>query len=203
MKHYIIYGLFDPRTGLLRYIGKSSTGLYRPKRHAQPYALKGNSHKENWIKLLLSLNLCYTIQILKESSKETLTQDEIDFIKQSKESGVSLVNSTNGGEGIPRHKHSESAKKKMSVAGKGKKKNPRHIERVANSLRGRHHSKSAIINISTGRRGKGLKQIQDQYGRKYNSIKEAAEALACFPSNISAVLNGTRKTIKGFSFTEL
>jgi hypothetical protein len=37
---YIIYGLVDPETEELRYIGKSSTGMSRPKKHFYPSTLK-------------------------------------------------------------------------------------------------------------------------------------------------------------------
>ena len=47
-----IYGLTDPRTGELRYIGKTKNSLkYRLMRHVR-YRDKGSVHKNSWIGLL-------------------------------------------------------------------------------------------------------------------------------------------------------
>lgn len=45
---FLIYGLLDPRTGLLRYIGKSTCGLRRPRMH-RSVPKKEGKHKTNWL----------------------------------------------------------------------------------------------------------------------------------------------------------
>jgi hypothetical protein len=47
---FIVYALFDPRDGELRYIGKSSQGLKRAKSHIKNADLKrhGRTHKTAW-----------------------------------------------------------------------------------------------------------------------------------------------------------
>lgn len=54
MRSKLIYGLVDPRTSELRYIGRSSSGLTRPKQHTAPAALaKDVARKGNWLRQLV------------------------------------------------------------------------------------------------------------------------------------------------------
>ncbi len=52
-----VYGLIDPRTGELRYIGKAQNLTRRLRQHLQPSELRANTYKVHWIKELLSNNL--------------------------------------------------------------------------------------------------------------------------------------------------
>jgi len=47
MKENIIYGLFDPRDGQLRYIGKSVNGLKRPEETKAKISKKLMGHPAN------------------------------------------------------------------------------------------------------------------------------------------------------------
>ena len=61
---FLVYALIDPRTGAVRYIGKSSTGMRRPRQHINKCYLAGDDYKARWIRQLLSLGLTYEIAIL-------------------------------------------------------------------------------------------------------------------------------------------
>lgn len=112
----IIYGLTCPDTGIVRYIGKSSSGLARPNQHKSKSSLIGISHKNNWIKSLLSQNKVYGIKVIEEcDSKEVLNEREIYWIKFYKDGGHNLVNSTDGGEGSVGFRFSEMSRQKMSA----------------------------------------------------------------------------------------
>lgn len=115
---YIIYGLIDPRTEEIRYIGKSTSGLSRPKSHLNPSKYnKENNYKANWIKGLAALGLQPTIIIIKMvETAEELCQLEIDIIADYKSKGARLTNLTNGGEGALGRINSDETKEKMAKA---------------------------------------------------------------------------------------
>jgi len=53
MTDSFIYGLIDPRTREVRYIGKSARGMQRPLEHSKPcYLRRDRTHKANWIREL-------------------------------------------------------------------------------------------------------------------------------------------------------
>ena len=75
---FVIYGLFDPRTGELRYIGKSVNSSKRAYSHTKSSDLKrhGRTPKTAWIKSLLRLGLRPQVQILKECATAEVLYDE-------------------------------------------------------------------------------------------------------------------------------
>lgn len=112
---FIIYGLFDPRNGELRYIGKSVSGIHRAMGHALPCLLNrdGNTYKANWINQLKRYGLNYNIGIIQEfKNKEYLADAEIFWIKEFRGRGFNLTNMTDGGEGCLGKRYSEETLKK-------------------------------------------------------------------------------------------
>ncbi len=119
---YIIYALADPRSGQWRYIGKSCSGLERPKVHGTPSSLAvgGNLHKDRWIKQLQGHGLSYGIEVLETFlSKFQLDDAERDWIAAARAAGVPLTNQTDGGEGLLGHQHSPETRLKMSLSAGG------------------------------------------------------------------------------------
>ncbi len=164
-KSGLIYGLIDPRYGIIRYVGQTVTTLNQRFEGHLKVDEKGCSYKENWIRKLSSLNLqpepvvlAFGIKVpfityLKIGNKikpfydfDSLDKEEIYFINVTKEecdtAGIKCVNSNNGG-------HGESS---------------RYL-----SHEGKKHSKEWNKNISTGRRrnkkspwNKGLTKKNDK-----------------------------------------
>lgn len=98
---HIIYGLVDPRTLMVRYVGLSSSGLSRAHRHRLPSVLGAeDTHKTRWIRGLLAAGLDYQVITLAPSSRERLVGDEQWWIAYARASGWPLTNSTDGGEGL-------------------------------------------------------------------------------------------------------
>jgi hypothetical protein len=128
---FIIYGLVDPITKQIRYIGKSSYGLKRPKEHFKPSNyLTQKNHKAHWIKSLIEQGLKPGIVILKEASTEAeLSQLEIDTIREYKEKYGNLTNSTDGGEGSLGWIPTEKTKRNIS---QGRK---RYLEALTEPLK--------------------------------------------------------------------
>jgi hypothetical protein len=114
---YVIYGLFDPNTKELRYIGKTNNIKNRLRQHYNPCNLKSNTHKNNWLKCLAEENKKADVEILEiYSTYEELNLAEIELIEYYKYIGCNLVNGTLGGEGCIGHIVSEETRQKLRIA---------------------------------------------------------------------------------------
>jgi len=101
MSKFLVYGLVDPRTLLVRYVGKSQSGLDRPRAHGTPATLRRNRfHCGNWLRELAALGLKYEIAVLETcSSKFELSAAECWWISYGRACGWPLTNLTDGGDG--------------------------------------------------------------------------------------------------------
>jgi hypothetical protein len=90
-----IYGLKDPRTNEIRYIGKSNNP---ERRYSQHFAANDdNSHKCNWIKSLKRKGLRPELVILEITTPEEWEEREKHWIEFGVESGWDLTNIRAGG----------------------------------------------------------------------------------------------------------
>lgn len=91
MNKYLIYGLYCPFIDNLHYIGKSSSGMIRPKSH-----MRGIHSKKigEWVDQLKFLGYKPIIKILEECTKDNLDEKEKIWIKKSKDEGAYLLNVT-------------------------------------------------------------------------------------------------------------
>jgi hypothetical protein len=97
---FIVYGLCDPQTNTLEYIGKSCSGLKRPNQHFSNTELNRKCKKSSWVKSILAKGLVPTIEILEVcENAETLSDAEIFWIANILASGASLRNMSKGGNG--------------------------------------------------------------------------------------------------------
>lgn len=96
---YVIYALVDPWTKKVRYVGKSSSGLQRPRIHLTPGRLsKDNTYKGRWIKKCIAAGSRPEILVLeKVNSPELLNDREKYWISKYS----NLTNLTDGGDGLP------------------------------------------------------------------------------------------------------
>ena len=100
VSNFLIYGLIDPLTDELRYIGKSARGMARPREHSAPYGLKRQSNKTRWIASLLAAGVKPTISVIAESANAgELAAMERAAIAKYRAAGCRLLNLTDGGEG--------------------------------------------------------------------------------------------------------
>jgi hypothetical protein len=137
MLRFLVYGLTDPRTDEIRYIGKSSTGMRRPHQHDKPSYLRDDVHRVRWIKQLIALGATYGIVILDICANNAdVLAAEIRWIAIGRAAGWPLTNCTDGGEGLIGMKHSEATKKKIAAVHRGRVKNPEHRAAIADTLRG-------------------------------------------------------------------
>lgn len=192
--HYLIYGLVDPNSGQLRYIGKSSSGIYRAMRHSAKSELaKDRSYKGNWLR---SLSLKPKIVIIQDfkNDKNIIDCAEMFWINYFKNLGCPLTNLTNGGDGCVGRKMSDKTKNKISSAQKGK---PRFSEEM----------KLHFSAIRKGRppvnKGKcKYNKFVDQFGNIF-TMKDFCLKYNTTQASVNRVLAGTRKSIYNLRLTLL
>lgn len=152
----LIYKLIDPISNEVRYIGKTKNSLTkRLYEHFTIRNLQTNTHKNNWIKKLITLNLRPLIEIIEIVDEISWIEREMYWIKFFKDNGANLTNTTDGGEGafgfkMPKEsikkaletrrkngtlKRSDECKERISIAQTGKKRTIEQTEIVAEQTR--------------------------------------------------------------------
>lgn len=99
---HFIYGLVDPRTKLVRYVGLSTTGIKRPQQHRSQKARDSKLYKSRWIIELERCGLTFEIVVLEvtRGNWEELCAVEKWWIAYGRASGWPLTNLTDGGDGV-------------------------------------------------------------------------------------------------------
>jgi hypothetical protein len=179
---YLVYGLFDPRTGELRYVGKSHSGMRRPKEHLRADRLKAASHKNSWLKALLAVGRAPEIRTLAVlAGPDEVSPKEVELIAFYKSSGARLTNMTDGGEGTTGHRKSAATRRK-----------------IAKSVSRSREDLAVRVRIA---RGRGVRPfIHVQSGRVFETIVEAAFDLGLHRSCINNVLHGRYTQTAGQEF---
>lgn len=139
-----IYTLSDPRTGMVRYVGKANNH----KRRLYLHTLKSKqlkTHRDCWIYGLLSENKKPIIDVIDEVSIYEWQFWERHYISLYRSWGFDLTNSTDGGEGI--HNPPEEIRIKMGIRNKGN-----------SHWLGRKHSNESIELIRQAKIGKPCKR---------------------------------------------
>lgn len=142
-----IYGLFDPRSETIRYVGKSIDPKIRLLHHIRHS--RSNTHKNAWLKSLCRDGLVPLVEVLETCSDENWQEAERFWIAYLKMIGCPLTNAETGGHGGKRlseetkqklrvvnigHLVSNVTRLKISSAMKGKKLSIQHRTRVIAAL---------------------------------------------------------------------
>lgn len=129
----IIYGLIDPNTNKIRYIGYSSNMKQRFYDHCIPYNLKKKTHKNNWLRPIIESGQKPIIIVLDRfDNSNDLPKAEVATVALYRSMGYDLVNGTDGGDGFQKgHKISAETKYKLSIASTGRK----HTEETKQKIR--------------------------------------------------------------------
>lgn len=137
-----IYGLIDPRTKEIRYVGKSDNPVKRLRRHLGKKNIQKSFHAARWLRSLVEIGLKPEIAILEVvSGGENWEDRERHWIAYLRSEGCDLTNTSPGGEGGATYgrlgkKNSEEHKRNCSLARKGvsiKKASPGDRRRAANA----------------------------------------------------------------------
>jgi hypothetical protein len=96
-----IYGLVDPTTGYVRYVGKSVDTNFRLRRHLSKVGLKEKTHKANWLNSLVAKGLKPDIILLENTSTSNWQRAEKKWIAYYRNlpGYPPLTNGTSGGDG--------------------------------------------------------------------------------------------------------
>lgn len=147
-----IYGLFDPETGLLRYIGITVRPRDRFENHCNE---KRGTWRTNWIQGLREKGLKPVMYILErypiDCDWETI---EKGWIKIAKEAGFKLTNCTEGGDGVKNI--SQEVREKMSSWQIGRKLTEEHKRKIGLRSRERRHDEAWKIAMSQKMKGRKI-----------------------------------------------
>lgn len=118
----VIYGLFDPRSGQLRYVGLHVGDIKKRLREHLSLARSGKKiYVYDWIRQVLREGLQPEIDFLEVcGSRQEMIEAEVWHIAYWRSLGCRLTNLTDGGEGCFGYRHSVEARRKMSAAKTGK-----------------------------------------------------------------------------------
>ncbi len=98
METTFIYGLKDPRTDIIRYVGKTDDTDKRIISHIANREYR-DTYKDRWIQTLIRDGVSPDIEIIDEVSKDNWEFWEKHYIKLFKSLGAKLVNTADGGKG--------------------------------------------------------------------------------------------------------
>lgn len=113
-----IYGLYDPRTDVCRYVGKTKVKLLeRLKGHIRDAKRRKHSVRRfSWVLSLLAANTSPEIRELELVTEETWRDVEKQWIAKFRAAGVDLVNTTDGGDGASGMRHSAETRARISAS---------------------------------------------------------------------------------------
>lgn len=160
MKHFI-YTLTDPRTRVIRYVGKTNKPAIRFAMHL---CERRGTHKNNWLNNLKSLGLRPIMDVIEECTCETWAERERFWIAHFRQLGYPLTNLDSGG--CSGKLLSEETKAKISASNKGKKMSQEAVEKMKASKR---------ANLTPEVRER---MRQAQLGKKRTPEQRAAHSLA-------------------------
>jgi NUMOD3 motif len=168
--------------GQVFYIGKGSA------RDKRAHSLKGRSAfwKRTVAKHGYSVDICMRFQ----NEQDALVHEKF-LISCFREMKAPLANITDGGEGTSGLVHSEETRKKLSVAGKGRKRTPEQVAASAAGSRGQKRTPEQRAKLTAAQTGRACKEATREKLRQHNTGKKAtAETRA----KQSAALTGKAKT---------
>ena len=123
-----VYALVDPRTLMVRYIGRTTQGQARFKQHEYS---NNNTYVCRWIKSLRGAGLMFIPVVLEEcTSRESLMSSESWWVAYGKLSGWELTNLTNGGDGSWGYRVTAETREKLRQLHLNKPKSAEHIENM-------------------------------------------------------------------------
>lgn len=213
-KKIYIYGLCDPDTNELRYIGLTTIGFKRMIRHWNDCYIRSNqghfSAIKNWVRSLKKQNKIFKPIYLEYFEKDNLNVDEAEifWISYFKMIGCRLLNLDNGGRceylrfnsNDSKRKQSEACKKingtseKRAYFSKNTKEqwqNPEIRRQRIEAMQNKPRTEEQKNNMRLGNKKRFT--LIDDLGNIYNSIHDAANKLQVGPMIIHRSLKSNKK----------
>jgi hypothetical protein len=159
MHRFVIYGLVDPRTDQIRYIGQSRNGLQRARSHSCPSVSRSdrNRHKFYWIRELKDLGLRFEVRVLGSfDTVDVLNDHERWAIAYGRACGWPLTNILDGGDCTATfrgRKHKPETIEKMRAAHRGREFSTEHRAKLSAAKIGSKASPETRAKLSAMRKG--------------------------------------------------
>lgn len=162
-----IYGLKDPRTDEIRYIGKTNDCAIRLHYH-RTHCKTGRTHKDNWLVGLKTAGYEPDMVILEETETDAQAYErEQHWIAYGREQGWKLTNHTDGGEGTLGYQWTDEQRTAFSQKKKGTTFTDEHraalsfaqkerLEREPHVRQGMRHSPESVEKMRQAHTGKPL-----------------------------------------------
>lgn len=183
-----IYGLYDPITGDIRYVGK--TALRLSARRSGHVKDKQNTYKTWWIRSLLKKGLKPEIRVIEICAEENWVERENYWISYYKEAGFRITNQVEGGGGMKvGYKHTPATIEKIREAAKKQNKGKFKKGRIRPASEMEKCQKKVL-----------QYDLQGNFIRKWESIRAASGGIGIFTSNISSCLRNICKQAGGFQW---
>lgn len=171
----VIYGLCDPRTGALRYVGKTQIGM-ETRRRTHVSNAKGTALHQRcsaWVKSLLSIGLePEAFEIETVPAGLDWKASERHWIAYLRFVGCDLVNHSLGGDGGHGAVRSETTRARMAAAQIGRKRelSPEARFRMGASTRGKKLPAEVRAKMAAARTGKKKSPHTEETKRKLSEL---------------------------------
>lgn len=168
-RQWEIYLLIDPRTDLVRYVGVTFRGKKRFNEHMSRATMGGKTHRDNWIRLLISLGSRPVYRVIEQGRGDGWQDAERRWIAHYRQS-CDLVNHTDGGDGTPGYVPTPELRQKWSAMRAGVPYPPDRIP----AMKGKRHTSEARAKISAA----GAGRVQTRNAREKISKARKGKALS-------------------------
>lgn len=204
--NHIIYALTCPKCGCPRYVGQTSKGVERYQEHLKSRKGDGSRYKKLWVASLRNQGLQPGFAVLAVlHGPEYLDAAETFWIAELRRRDMPLTNLTDGGHGTRGWKQTAETIAKRMVHFKGVPKTEEHKAKIAATLKGRPSPFKGVPmtpeHKASHAAARAIPPFQDQHGRIYKTIKEAADLWNIPKGNIVHCLKGRRKSVMGLRFS--
>jgi hypothetical protein len=157
MADCFIYGLVDPRSNCLRYIGKTTNLRHRFWRHTHPSS-KDRTHRACWIRGIVAVGLLPRIEVITVVDRAVEDAEERYYIALFRAMGADLVNLSDGGGGggdaLKGRKLTAAHKAKISASHIGIRPDAATRAKMSAQRKGRRLSAEARAKIGAASKGK-------------------------------------------------
>ena len=171
-----IYGLVDPRTQIIRYVGKSNNPVARLKAHLKDCQ---KCRRVNWLKSLARLGLYPEMIILEEVVYINWQDAECKWIKHFRKQGICLTNSTDGGDGL--NNPNKETRRKLSNTLMGRIVSSETRRKMSEARMGYIMPEEIKHKISETNTGKQLGKTPWNKGLKFPRRACKKEEALCYP----------------------
>lgn len=216
-KNIFVYGLIDPNTKELKYVGITIEGFRRFQNH---FCKKSRFNPvKKWIQGLRENGQIFDIVYLEyfNTDGEHLDEAEEFWISYFKSIGCELLNVTHGRRSFNFFQHADThrymskimkeshntpeMKRRISEATCAAM-TPEVIAKMSKSAQ-KPKSVSHAANIKAGQTKKFGLIVQDETGRIFNSLQEAADFYGMHKSTVQKAVYGAVKSAHGHTFTRI